>query len=236
MTCTPLPDDPTGKTSAIVIDLTNPLATLRRIAESPAYFIRTEIDAELVELDASDRVGTPYPVKRSQKAVELLFLMVERVQDTAYESVPLPHIDLMAPPRVSLHALKDWCSQAEGVEPVSTPAIVRHAFASIFQRLIDNRRRAQAESKPRRKDTAKWSAHAATLVSEHPEWTNRRIAAEVSIDPSRLSRNPLFKRAAAIARQHGADVPRGSVHRDGEGLRSVDGRDDSDPSDGVAPD
>ena len=55
-----------------------------------------------------------------------------------------------------------------------------------------------------------WLARAMLLVKEHPEYSDRRIARAVKIDPSQLSRSKEYKAAAALARGQKEDIPRGS--------------------------
>jgi hypothetical protein len=53
----------------------------------------------------------------------------------------------------------------------------------------------------RRERKFKWLAEAMLLVQDNPDWPDARIAEEVGIDKSRLSRTPEYKAAAALARR-----------------------------------
>lgn len=56
---------------------------------------------------------------------------------------------------------------------------------------------------------SKWMAGAMLLVRDHPDWSDAKIAHEVDIDPSQLSRCPEYQRAAAMARGDKSQLPRG---------------------------
>jgi hypothetical protein len=64
------------------------------------------------------------------------------------------------------------------------------------------------------------------LVREHPDWSDSRIAGEVKIDKSQLSRSAEFQAAAGLARGKKRDLPKGHVEVDEEsGLRTVEAAD-----------
>ena len=66
-------------------------------------------------------------------------------------------------------------------------------------------------------------AHALILVGQHPDWTNKDIAAKVGLDPSTLSRSPEFQRARQTNR---AELPKGHVRVDPDtGQRDVEAYD-----------
>ena len=94
------------------------------------------------------------------------------------------------------------------VEPtevkVQPPPKVRPAADSDIDREMASKRK-----------TIKWLAEALTLVQQRPDLSNAAIARAVGVDPSRLSRNAVYKRAANMARQR-PSPPRGTKSKDGE--------------------
>ncbi len=73
-----------------------------------------------------------------------------------------------------------------------------------------------ATSRPSQPDASRskrrrraWVAEAMMVVHDHPDWPDSRIACEVGIDKSRLSRCETYKRAAMQARS--ANIPSGRV-------------------------
>lgn len=68
----------------------------------------------------------------------------------------------------------------------------------------------------RSKQRRKWLAEAMLLVRDNPEWSNAKIAREVGVHPSSLTKKrcPEFHRAAAIARQRKEDRLRGHISVD----------------------
>jgi hypothetical protein len=93
------------------------------------------------------------------------------------------------------------------VEPtevkVQPPPKVRPAADSDIDREMASKRK-----------TIKWLAEALTLVQQRPDLSNAAIARAVGVDPSRLSRNAVYKSAAKMARQRPAP-PRGTKSKDG---------------------
>jgi hypothetical protein len=65
-------------------------------------------------------------------------------------------------------------------------------------------------------EQALWWAKAATLVQEHPEWPDAKIAREVGKHPSTLSRNKIYQAAAAMARGDKNDMRRGHITADSD--------------------
>ena len=65
-----------------------------------------------------------------------------------------------------------------------------------------------------KRKTMKWLAEALTLVQQRPDLSNAAIARAVGVDPSRLSRNAVYRSAAKMARQRPAP-PRGTKGKDG---------------------
>ncbi len=100
------------------------------------------------------------------------------------------------------------------VEPpevkVQPPPKVKPAADSDIDREMANKRK-----------TMKWLAEAMTLVQQKPDLSNAAIARAVGVDPSRLSRNAVYKSAAKMARQRSAP-PRGAKSKDG----AIEGEDD----------
>lgn len=83
----------------------------------------------------------------------------------------------------------------------------------------------------------KWLAEALLLRRDHPEWSDRRIAAEVGVAPSTLSRAPEYQRAAGLARGDAKDLRKGHVSENQDtGQRDIDAYDFTDPADGVSDD
>ena len=60
-------------------------------------------------------------------------------------------------------------------------------------------------------EQALWWAKAASLVQEHPEWPEEKIAREVGKHPSTLSRNKIYQAAATMARGDKSDRRRGHI-------------------------
>jgi len=74
----------------------------------------------------------------------------------------------------------------------------------------------------KRKHPYLWKAESMLLVNQHPDWSDKRIAQEVSISPSSLSRCKEYQLAAAMAR-NGHKRHRGHISVDPEsGLRDVE--------------
>lgn len=112
---------------------------------------------------------------------------------------PWHHIPSAIPPELLPPAL---ASQTTG--PVSSPV---------------------RKPKPTRRERAlKWLAEAMLLVRDHPEWSDAKIADQVEIDKSRLSRSREYRAAARMART--PKTPNGSVSI-ADGVRSVEAVDDS---------
>lgn len=84
-------------------------------------------------------------------------------------------------------------------------------------------RRGDAPKETRRERQLKWLAEAMLVVRDHPEWPDARIAEQVGIHKSRLSRSPQYRTAASMART--ARTPEGSVTitKDDKVLEAVDG-------------
>lgn len=82
--------------------------------------------------------------------------------------------------------------------------------------------------KPRaRRGRGDWLPTALLLVRDHPDWSNKRIAKAVGIDPSALSRSPVYERGAEKARARG-DVKRGFVKRTADGGVEIEAIDEQD--------
>lgn len=85
-----------------------------------------------------------------------------------------------------------------------------------------------------RRPRREWLGSALFVVKDHPEWPDAKVAREVGISRSQLSRAPEYKRAARLARDQGGTPKRGHRDREDSGQRNVDGCDDNDASDAVA--
>lgn len=85
-------------------------------------------------------------------------------------------------------------------------------------------RRAATPKATRRERRAKWLAEAMLTVQDHPEWSDATIAERVGIDKSRLSRSPVYRAAARMART--PKTPAGSVTV-ANGDRELEAVDDS---------
>ena len=81
-------------------------------------------------------------------------------------------------------------------------------------------------------ERAKWLAMAMLLVHDHPDWYDAQIARAVGKHPSTLSRNKIYKDAAAMARGHKSDRHRGHITVDPEsGQQDVEAHSkDGDPA------
>ncbi len=76
----------------------------------------------------------------------------------------------------------------------------------------------------RRERTLDWLSRAMLVVQDHPEWADSKIADQVGIDKSRLSRSRIYQTAARAART--SKTPAGSITVAGGGGK-VEAEDDS---------
>jgi hypothetical protein len=60
------------------------------------------------------------------------------------------------------------------------------------------------------------------LIRDHPDWSDRRIAKNVGVSPSTLSRSAEYKTAKSLARSEPGDRPRGYVHKEHGTVEAID--------------
>ncbi len=65
-----------------------------------------------------------------------------------------------------------------------------------------------------------WESRAMILVMNNPDWSDRKIAREVNIDPAQLSRSENYQRCQQLARQPRGTVRRGHIEQDERGRKA----------------
>ena len=76
---------------------------------------------------------------------------------------------------------------------------------------------------------AEWLAQAMLLVQGHPDWPDSRVADEVGVHKSTLSRDMMYRTAAALARGDSSNIPKGHWEKDDEtGLTDLVAYDEDD--------
>lgn len=81
--------------------------------------------------------------------------------------------------------------------------VVANEWADICEFAAESIRKDATTIKPTRKPRRRkleWLSKALICVNDHPEWSNTRIAEEVGVSKSTLSRNDTFRQAAKFAR------------------------------------
>ena len=83
-----------------------------------------------------------------------------------------------------------------------------------------------SQESARRREYGWWIPAALNCLRKHPEWPDVRIAREVGVNPSTLSRNEIYRRARRFARDTGRTPRRGRItHDESTGLTDVEATD-----------
>lgn len=110
---------------------------------------------------------------------------------------------------------------ASKIEVVELPATVLDLMSGkvSFDDLPDEQPAVavQQQSPTRRAGKLEWLPKAMLIVRDNPDWSDSRIAEEVGVNRSTLSRRPEYQAAAALARGSvRGNVPRGFKTEDGD--------------------
>jgi AraC-like DNA-binding protein len=74
-----------------------------------------------------------------------------------------------------------------------------------------------ADLSPKRRRTLDWTFKAMLLVEQNPEWSDAKIAEQVGISPSQLSRSDMFQAASGLARGDRGSLTKGFILSNGDG-------------------
>lgn len=93
--------------------------------------------------------------------------------------------------------------------PARHHADIGESVAKALEPILKGVAETNRQSGDERKPPGAWLGTALILRKNHPDWSNAKIAREVGVDPSTLSRNDTYQNASAMSAGRKDDIPAG---------------------------
>lgn len=183
---------------------------------SPKALRARGVSGDDSRIEAFEWAASLSPALSSVEAQAVILLVVAYYDEAPGRSAVLPDW-LASLPRKHSH----WSYLRDGVLGRELPKL-RQALIGAIARMEVFVAAPRDNNRSKLRAPPKWLASAMLEVSSSPEQSDSAIADKIGVHRSQLSRHPVYKQAAALARDRGARTVRGRVRRGEDGSRSVE--------------